>query len=300
MTEASFLSGQFEAHKPHLKAVAYRMLGSQAEAEDAVQEAWLRLSRSDTRAVQDLGAWLTTVVARVCLDALRSRRSRGEVLLEEHTAEVAAGPDPEVDAEREILLADSIGPALMVVLDTLAPGERVAFVLHDLFGVSFDDIAAILGRSSVAARQLASRARRRVRGGSATAEKDRERQGAIVRAFFAASRDGDFDALLKLLDPDVELRADSVAVQLATARRAEGALALSPQVRGAQAVARTVVGRAHGARTALVDGMPGGAWAPGGTPRAVFVFTTRDARIVAIELVADPARIRDLDVVLTG
>lgn len=298
MNEDTLLSEQFEAEKTHLKAIAYRMLGSQADAEDAIQEAWVRLSRSDAGDVHNLGGWLTTVVARVCLDVLRSRSTRDEVPLEEQDVEEIAGSPQQVDAEQEMLLADSIGPALMIVLDTLAPAERVAFVLHELFAVSFDEIALILGRSSAATRQLASRARRRVEGRSATVEDDRERQCAIVQAFLSASRRGDFDALLMLLDPDVVHRKDAAAVLATSARK--GAPASSSELRGRRVVAHAFAGRATAAQSALIDGMAGAAWAPGGTPRAVFMFKVEGGKIVAIDLVADPARIRKMKIVLNS
>jgi RNA polymerase sigma factor (sigma-70 family) len=277
------LAERFEAHRPHLRAVAYRMLGSAAEADDAVQEAWLRASRAGADDVDNLGGWLTTVVARVCLNQLRSRRARPEAPLDDQAAELAdGGPDPEAEA----VLADAVGPALLVVLDTLSPAERLAFVLHDLFAVPFGEIAEILGRSEAAVRQLASRARRRVQGAEAP-EGDRARQRLVVEAFLAASREGDFEALLSLLDPQVVVRADAAAV-------AAGAEA---EVRGARAVAGTFTGRARFARPALVDGAVGAVWAPGGRPRVVFAFTVRDGRVAEIRLLADPERLAGLDLV---
>src|SRR5205807_1468412 len=213
MDEKDWLAERFEAHRAHVRAMAYRMLGSMPEAEDAVQEAWLRLSRSDTGEIENLGGWLRTVVARVCLDMLRSRRSRREEPLETHQPESAADDAHRIDPEEETLLAESVGLALLVVLDTLAPAERLAFVLHDMFAVPFDEIAPIVGRSPAAARQLASRARRRVQGATAGGA-DVERRRAVVDAFLAASRGGDFAALLALLDPDIELRADAAAVAM--------------------------------------------------------------------------------------
>jgi RNA polymerase sigma factor (sigma-70 family) len=277
------LAERFEAHRPHLRAVAYRMLGSAAEADDAVQEAWLRASRAGADDVDNLGGWLTTVVARVCLNQLRSRRARPEAPLDDQAAELAdGGPDPEAEA----VLADAVGPALLVVLDTLSPAERLAFVLHDLFAVPFGEIAEILGRSEAAARQLASRARRRVQGAEAP-EGDRARQRLVVEAFLAASREGDFEALLSLLDPQVVVRADAAAV-------AAGAEA---EVQGARAVAGTFTGRARFARPALVDGAVGAVWARGGRPRVVFAFTVRDGRVAEIRLLADPERLAGLDLV---
>jgi RNA polymerase sigma factor (sigma-70 family) len=293
MDEHQWLAERFEDNRPHLRAVAYRMLGSRAEADDAVQDAWLRFSRADTRGVENLGGWLTTIVARVCLNMLHSRRSRREEPLDEHVCGPAAGVDP----EREAVLADSVGSALLVVLDTLTPAERLAFVLHDLFAVPFEEIAAILERSPAAARQLASRARRRVQG-AAAAPADRTRQRAIVEAFLAASRNGDFDALLAVLDPDVVLRADPVSVQAAAARRAEGAPALAAEVRGPAAVIDTFAGRAQAAQPALIDDAVGAVWAPGGKPRLVFDFTITAGRIVAIDLLSDPELVRALDVTI--
>jgi RNA polymerase sigma factor (sigma-70 family) len=297
MDEKKILAEQFEASRGHLRAVAYRMLGSRSEAEDAVQDVWLRLSRSDTGDVENLRGWLTTVVARVCLDMLRSRKSRREDPLDADGAEPIS-EDKADHPGRDIELADSVGLALLVVLETLAPAERVAFVLHDMFDLPFDDIAPIVGRSPAAARQLASRARRRVKGGAPAGDADRARRQEVVEAFLAAARGGDFEGLLAVLDPDVVLRADHAAVATSLARAAAGAPPLSPEMRGAQAVAETFKGRAQGAKRALVDGALGLAWAPGGQPRAVFSFTVADGRIVGIDLIADPDRIQQLDVVL--
>jgi RNA polymerase sigma factor (sigma-70 family) len=289
MDEQDWLAERFEANRIHLRAVAYRMLGSVSEADDAVQEAWLRLSRSDTRDVENLGGWLTTVVARVCLDTLRSRKSRGEESLDAHPPDPivrrAGGTGSEIDPERAALLADSVGPALLVILETLAPAERLAFVLHDMFAVPFDEIALIVGRSPAAARQLASRARRRVQGTATVPDTDRTRQREVVDAFLAASRDGDFDALLAVLDPDVVVRADSAAVLAGAAS----------EVRGAREVAETFKGRARAAQPALVDGAVGAVWASGGRPRVVFAFTIARGKIVAIDLLADPERLGQLD-----
>jgi len=298
MNEESWLAQQFDAHRTHLRAVAYRMLGSAPEADDAVQEAWLRLSSADSRDIDNLGGWLTTVVARVCLDMLRSRKSRREESLETHVSDRDSVLGDSPDPEREALLADSVGPALLLVLDTLAPAERIAFVLHDMFGVSFDEIASIVRRSPTAARQLASRARRRVQGAAATSRADLEREREVVSAFLAASREGNFDRLVALLDPDVVLRADQVAVDAAAARRAAGAPELPRMVRGSSTVAKTFSGRAQAARLALVDGAMGAAWAPGGQPRAVFAFTVTGGKIVGIEILADPETLRALDVKL--
>ncbi|CAM01245.1 RNA polymerase sigma-70 factor (ECF subfamily) [Saccharopolyspora erythraea NRRL 2338] len=301
MDENEFLADRFEAHRAHLRAVAYRMLGSHAEAEDAVQEAWLRLSRSDTSEVANLGGWLTTVVGRVCLDVLRSRKSRREDPRGVHLPdEVAGGRDP-ATPEQQAVLADSVGQALLVVLDTLEPAERLAFVLHDMFAVPYDEIAPVVGRSTAAARQLASRARRRVQGtspagGAGTTEGDAARRREVVDAFLTAARGGDLDALLAVLDPDVVLRADPAAVETAGASRAHGAPLLAGEIRGASAVADTFSGRARGAQPALVDGVLAATYAPGGTPRVVFGFAVEDGRIVGIDVIADPARLAELDV----
>jgi RNA polymerase sigma-70 factor (ECF subfamily) len=287
---ADWLAERFEANRGHLRGVAYRMLGSMSEADDAVQEAWLRLSRSGASGVDNLGGWLTTVVARVCLDMLRSRKSRREEPLGPHVPEPVVNRDDRIHPEQEALVADSVGPALLVVLETLAPAERIAFVLHDLFGVPFEEIAPIVGRSPTAARQLASRARRRVHGARTAEPSDVSHQRAIVDAFLAASRRGDFQALLALLDPDAVLRADSTVVQSGAA----------PEVRGAEAVAATFSGRARAARLALINGAPGLVWSQGGQPRVVFEFTIRDGKVVGIELSADPERLAGLDLRLIG
>ena len=284
MTDADLLARRFETDRARLRAIAYRMLGSRTDAEDAVQEAWLRLSRAGDAGVENLGGWLTTVVARVCLDMLRVRRARREKSADEAVPRLAAA----ADVEQEALLAESVGLAMLVVLDRLTPAERVAFVLHDMFDLPFEEIAGIVGRSVDASRQLASRARRRVRGATGDPEVDRDRQRQVVEAFLAASRRGDFDALLALLDPSVVARADAAAV-------AAGA---APEVRGAAEVATTFAGRARAARPALVDGHVGLAWAPGGRPRVVFDFTTENGRIVAIDLIADPAHLGELELEL--
>jgi RNA polymerase sigma factor (sigma-70 family) len=298
MDERAWLAERFEEKRGHLRAVACRILGSRSDADDAVQEAWLRLSRSGTCDVDNLGGWLTTVVARICLDVLRSRRSRREDSLEVHMPESIASGTPVTDPEYEALLADSVGLALLAVLDTLAPAERVAFVLHDMFDLSFDEIAPIVGRSAVAARQLASRARRRVQGAQTASDADRTRQREVVEAFLAASRGGDFNALLALLDPDVVLRADRAAVQVSAARQGEGAPALAAEVRGAAVVADTFSGRARAAQLALVNGAAGAVWAPGGQPRAAFTFTIARGKIAAIDILMDPDRLGQLDLVI--
>jgi RNA polymerase sigma-70 factor (ECF subfamily) len=301
---AEFVADEFEESRSRLRAIAYRMLGSAAEADDAVQEAWLRLSRTGPESIDNLGGWLTTVVSRVCLDMLRSRREEpaGAGMPEP----LPADDDPAHragDPEHGALVADSIGPALMLVLDSLDADERLAFVLHDLFGVPFGEIAPIVGRSADATRQLASRARRRLRGAPAagavwTSTRDLARQRQLVDAFLAASREGDFDALLSLLDREVVLRADPVAVRSAAARQSSGAPPLKEVLRGGEEVARTFLGRAAAAQPALVDGSPGAVWASGGNPRGVFVFTCRDGKVVELEIIVDPRRIRALDLVL--
>jgi RNA polymerase sigma-70 factor (ECF subfamily) len=287
MAELDGLATQFEAHRRHLRAVALRMLGSASEAEDAVQEAWLKLSRADAGAVHNLGGWLTTVVARVCLDMLRSRRSRREEPL---AAQPRAALEVSSDASEQLALADAVGPALLVVLETMAPAERVAFVLHDLFAVEFEEIARILGRSEAATRQLASRGRRRVQGAPAVPDADRARQRKVVEAFLAAARGGDFAGLLAVLDPEVVMRTDAEGVRMGAAA----------EVRGADGVAGFFNGRAQAARPALLDGEPAAVWAPGGKPRVVFDIAFDGERIVAIDLVADPARIAALEVVVLG
>ncbi|HEY7637163.1 MAG TPA: sigma-70 family RNA polymerase sigma factor [Gemmatimonadales bacterium] len=288
MEQEQWLAERFEADRTRLRAVAYRMLGSRSEADDAVQEAWLRLSRSDISAVENLSGWLTAVVSRVCLDMLRSHASRREEPLDLGQSEPLGGREQPNDTERELLLADSIGLALLVVLETLTPAERVAFVLHDMFDLPFDEIAPIVGRSATAARQLASRARRRVRGATPAGDTDRARQRQVVDAFLAASRGGDFNALLGLLDPEVVLQADDTAVRTGAAA----------EVRGATDVAKIFAGRARAARPALVNGAPGLVWAPGGRPRVVFHFAVAGGRIIAIHLVADPEQLGELDLVV--
>jgi RNA polymerase sigma factor (sigma-70 family) len=298
MEQQDWLAERFEAHRTQLRAVAYRMLGSPSEADDAVQEAWLRLSRSGSDGVANLGGWLTTVVARVCLNMLSSRTSRREEPLDAQVSEPGESHEDDNNPEHQALLADSVGSALLVVLDTLAPAERLAFVLHDMFAVPFEEIAPIVERSPVAARQLASRARRRVRGADTAAEIDHTRQREVVEAFLAASRTGDFDALLAVLDPEVMLRADRVAVQAAAARQAQGAPILASEVRGAAAVAEAFVGRARAAQPALINGAVGAVWAPGGRPRVVFAMTVTAGKIVAIEILMDPGHLRQLDLVV--
>jgi RNA polymerase sigma factor (sigma-70 family) len=276
--DAELLARHFEQQRDRLRALAFRILGSTAEAEDAVQEAWLRLSRTDATEVENLPGWLTTVTGRICLNMLSSRKTRREDPLTDHEPPAVAGP------EHDVLLGDSIGAALLVVLDTLSPPERLAFVLHDLFGMPFDEIAPILGKSTAATRQLASRARRRVRGVEEV-EVDRDRQRQVVEAFLNASRAGEFAELLALLDPDVVLRADGAAALM-------GATA---EVRGAGDVAETFCGRAKAALLTLIDGNAGAVWSAGGAPRMVFDFTVTDGRITAIDMLADPGLLAELD-----
>jgi RNA polymerase sigma factor (sigma-70 family) len=288
MDQGDWLAERFEAHRPHLKAVAYRLLGSASDADDAVQGAWLRLSRADTSGVENLGGWLTTLVARECLDMLRVRTSRREQPLGAHLPDPIISHTDVVDPEQQALLAEGVGLALLVVLDTLAPAERLALVLHDMFAVPFDQIAAILGRSPAAARQLASRARRRVHGTARVPDADLARQRAVVEAFLAAARDGDFAALVAVLDPDVVLRADRGAVPGGASR----------EVRGARAVAEGALGfsrRARLARPALVNGAVGVVWAGRGRLVVVLDLTVRDGKIVAIDILANPERLRQLD-----
>jgi RNA polymerase sigma-70 factor (ECF subfamily) len=290
MDEADWLAERFEAQRPRLRAVAYRMLGSGAEADDALQEAWLRLSRSDTSAVQNMGGWLTTIVARVCLDLLRSRRARREQPAGEHLPEPVrdGSAADQADPEQQALLADSVGLALLVVLDALTPAERLTFVLHDMFDVPFDQIAPIIDRSPAAARQLASRARRRVRAASPGPGPDPARQREVVTAFLAASRGGDFAALVAMLDPDVALRSDLEAVRLGAPE----------EILGAAAVADVFANYARGARPALINGLAGAVWAPGGRPRVAFVFTVADGTITAVHRVAVPERLAELNLVI--
>lgn len=282
--ENDLLVRGFEAHRGHLQAVAFRMLGSRHEAEDALQEAWLRLSRADVGSIENLKGWLTTVVARICLDVLRTRVAKREVI-----PEAGPHPAPVATPEEEALLSDSVGSALLVVMDTLSPAERVAFVLHDMFAVPFEEIAPIVGRAPAAARQLASRARRRVQADPVVSQGEHSAaEREVVAAFFAASRAGDFAGLLRLLDPDVVLRADPLAVETAARRADVGAPALSQEMRGQDAVAGVFGGGARAARPVLVDGQPGAVVRVGGRPIAIFVFIVRDGRVIGIELLAEP------------
>lgn len=292
--ETDCLSDRFESDRSHLRSIAYRMLGSLSEADDAVQETWLRLARSDTTEVQNLRAWLTTVVGRVCLDMLRARTARREERFDVHV------PDPIIsrvdddqrrsdDPEQHAVLADSVGLALLVVLDTLSPTERLAFVLHDVFAVPFEQIGGLLDRSPAAAKQLASRARRRVHGATANATVDPRRQREIVNAFLTASQQGDFDGLLALLDPDVVLRADAGDGPFGPSRLIRGATAVVEQAHRFAPLARF-------AKPILVNGTPGLVAAPNGQVLALLSFTVRDDRISEIDILADPDRLHSLDV----
>ncbi len=290
MDEHDWLAERFEERRTRLRMVAFRMLGSLSEADDAVQESWLRLSRSDASLIENLDGWLTTVVARVCLNMLRARETRRETPLDPHVPDPIVTSEDGVDPEFEAILADSVGLALLIVLDTLAPAERLVFVLHDMFDVPFDDIAPIIGRSPAAARQLASRARRRIRP-TPVPDADLTQQREVVDAFLAATRDGDFEALVAVLAPDVVRRVDFGAAP---------ALTPTAEVRGAEAVAKSALSFARGqepfvTRPALVNGAAGGVVFREGRPIAVLGFTVNDGKIVAIDILADPGRVRELD-----
>jgi RNA polymerase sigma-70 factor (ECF subfamily) len=290
MDKTHWLAKRFDENRGRLRKVAYRMLGSASEAEDAVQETWLKLSRSDTGAVENLGGWLTTIVARVCLDMLRSRATRREAPLS-----TAADAPSDGNLEDDVALADATGPALLIVLEMLEPAERVAFVLHDMFNLSFEEIAPIVNRTPAATRQLASRARRRVHGAEAPAA-DIARHRELVSAFLAASRDGDFAQLVAVLAPDVVLRADDLAVRTAAANQRHGAPKLAPEIRGASPVADVFKGRARAALPATIDGEAGAVWAAGTQVRAAFVFTIESGKIAAIDLVMNPEQLAGLTV----
>jgi RNA polymerase sigma factor (sigma-70 family) len=293
MDDDTWLADSFEEQRPHLRAVAYRMLGSLTEADDAVQEAWLKLSRSDAGSVENLGGWLTTVIARVCLDMLRARKSRHEESLEEHIVAPVESPvrSRSLDPEQETLLAESVGLALLVVLETLAPAERITFVLHDLFAVPFEEIATIVGRSPAAARQLASRARRRVQGADAASGAELTSQRKVVDAFLAALRARDFHALVAVLDPNVVITADAVAQPVEAMR----------EIRGAENWAKGAITAARGARAAqpaLIDGAVGLVIAPKGRLFRVLRFTLDNGKIAKVEVVGDPERLRKFDFAL--
>jgi RNA polymerase sigma factor (sigma-70 family) len=280
METHDWLAERFEEHRTHLRAVAYRILGSISDADDAVQEAWLRLARSDSSQVENLGGWLTTVVARVSLNMLQSRKTRREDPAGSHLPEEIAGSADSAGPEHQAVLADSVGLALLVVLDTLTPAERLAFVLHDMFAMPFE-------RSPAATRQLASRARRRVQGADTAPDADLTRRREVVQAFLAASRNGDLGALVALLDPDVVVRADQAVVRTGA----------EPEIRGVDAVAAMFLGRARAAKLALINGVTGAVWAAGGRPRVVFTFTLTDGKITAIDLLGDPGTLGQLDLV---
>jgi len=283
MSEQERLARQFESHRNHLIAVAYRILGSLGEAEDAVQESWLRLSRAETDGIHNLGGWLTTVVSRICLDMLRSRRSRREEPMEAFDSDnLRLEERSPIDPEQEALLADSVGLALLVVLGNLRPAERIAFVMHDIFGMPFSEVAAIVGRSEQAARQLGSRARRRVHGAGTTPDTDLAEQRSVVDAFLAAARKGDFDSLVAALAPEVVLRDDRQA-------------GIPGVTLSAAALAKHLAGRAQAAQSALVNGSVGAVAAPGGKLLYVLRFTMRSGMIAEVDLIADPARIRELE-----
>ena len=288
MNEQEWWAEQFEENRGHLRAVAYRMLGSLSEADDAVQEAWLRLSRSDAAGIQNLGGWLTTVVARVCLDTLRWRASRREEALETRAPEPAADREGVGDPEQDALVADSVGLALHIVLDRLTPAERIAFVLHDMFEVSFDEIASIVGRSPAAARQLASRARRRVRGAETPSPADRDRQREVVDAFLAALRGGDVERLVTVLDPEVVVRVDEGAARPGAPR----------EIHGARNWAKGAVAFAHLAQSLqpmLVDGEVGLVWAPGGRASRVLRFRIAGGKIADVDIIGDAGRLDELE-----
>ncbi len=287
------LSRTFEDNRSRLASIAYRLLGTREAADDAVQETWIRLSTAEPDAIHNIKAWLTTVVARVCLDQLRSRKSRREDEFEDHHLESLTV----TDAEDELLLADTMGPALLVVLDSLAPAERIAFVLHDLFDISFETIATVLGRSEVGTRQLASRARRKV-SGPRPGSRARAEEQSIVQAFLLASRHGDFNALLQVLDPGVVLRADDVAIATAAANKERGAPQFAREIRDPAAIAELFKGKAVGAQLAWIDGAPGSTWIQGGKPRVAFVFSIEGGKIKDIRVIMDGSDLEDMAIEL--
>lgn len=289
MTDIDWATERFEEQRPRLRSMAYRMLGSLSEADDAVQEAWIRVNRADADSVDNIGGWLTTIVARVCLNMLRSRESRGEQPLDVHVPDPVVSPADGMDPEHEALLADSVGLALLVVLDTLSPSERLAYVLHDMFAIPFDDIATVIEKSPEATRQLASRARRRVQGQAPKPDRDLDRQREVVNAFFAAAREGDFDALVSVLDPDIVLRADGGRLRAGQTMVLNGAASVAGQAKGAEALSKFVT-------PALVNGVPGAVIAPKGNVQIVIAFTVTDGKIAAIDILLDPERLKALDV----
>jgi RNA polymerase sigma-70 factor (ECF subfamily) len=294
MDEQERLANSFEANRGRLRAVAYRMLGSVSEAEDAIQETWLRLNRSDAHSIENLAGWLTTVVARVCLDMLRSRKSRGEVPVGVRMPDPIVSREDQIDPEQEVLLADSVGLALLVVLETLAPAERLAFVLHDMFAVPFGEIASIVGRSPTAARQLASRARRRLQGAAPSPDTDLQRQREVVDAFIAAARGGDLEALVAVLDPDVVLHSDGGTNRPGASRIVHGAREVAGQ---ALLGARLTVS----IKPVLVNGIAGiAAFLPNGQPFSVMAFTVARGKIARIDVLADSVRLHELGLVNEG
>jgi RNA polymerase sigma factor (sigma-70 family) len=291
VNENEWLAERFEEHRAHLRAVAYRMLGSLTDADDAVQDVWLRLSRSRAGEIENLGRWLTTIVARVCLNMLRARNTRREESFEVHLPDLVIRPDGELQPEAEALLADAVGLALLVVLDTLSPAERLAFVLHDLFELPFEEIAPMVGRTPAAARQLASRARRRVKGAEIPVpDSDRARQRDVVDAFFLAARGGEFNALVALLDPDVVLRIDAGARHPAASMVLHGAAAVARQT--LSGLASSLARPATSLRPVLVNGAAGVVVTVGGQPMTVMSFTVAEGKIVEIDSIADPERVR--------
>jgi RNA polymerase sigma factor (sigma-70 family) len=297
VSDKDWLAERFEENRGHLRAVAYRMLGSASEADDAVQESWLRLSRSDAGEIENLGGWLTTVVARVCLDMLRSRTARREEALEKSEGAAPAMPAHRLtrDPEREALLADSVGFALLLVLDRLDPAERLAFVMHDMFDVPFEEIARIVERSPEAARQLASRARRRVHGGGAVSVATRSQQRRVVEAFLAALQVGDFEGLLKVLDPEVVVRVDAAAARAEAPKEIRGA---ANWARGAIAFSKAISQTAGSVAPMLVDGRPGLVLAPDGQPQRALLFTIEGGQIAGVEIIGDSARLQQLDLAI--
>jgi RNA polymerase sigma factor (sigma-70 family) len=296
MTENDWLANRFQENRSHLLGLAYRILGSNGEADDAVQEAWLRLTRSDAQTIENLGGWLTTVVARICLDMLRSRKTRKEELIQENLLEMPESPHIPNPAD-EVLLADSVGSALLIILRTLTPAERVAFVLHDMFDLPFEEIAPIVGRSEPAVRQLASRARRRVRGGEENQD-DKGKKREIVSAFLAASREGNFDALLQLLDPEVLLYADDAAVKITAVNKDKGAPPFQGQMNGIRTIAETFKGRAIAAQLALINDSVGTTWIGGGKPRVAFLFSIENEKILEINVIMDAEDLSEMKIEL--
>lgn len=295
MTEPEYLAQQFEENRGRLRGVAYRMLGSLNEADDAVQEAWLRLNRSDAGAIDNLSGWLTTVVARVCLDMLRSRGARREESLSAQASEPVAPSQPATDPEQEALLADSVGLALLVVLDRLSPAERLAFVLHDLFAMSFDEIANVIGKSAAAARQLASRARRRVQGAGAAVDTDLAQQRSVVDRFLAALRTGDFEALMNVLDPDLVVHIDAAAARPGAPLEIHGADAWA---KGAVAFSQAFADLVRSTTPVLIAGKLGAISAPGGRLLRALNLVIKNGKVAEIEIIADPVRLCDLDLAI--